>query len=144
MLLVHRRLRGLGDASSTLQLYAAARSSGAMQQILSAFPASRAAVPEVPAPPAGTQSTQFSLAAGDDPTCQCAVERVSQQYAMTSDQQAAALSQCIQNSGAFLQNARAMGVTDLSCDQPIYKKPAFWILGGVGLLAGAFVLKAVL
>lgn len=144
MLVVQRRLRGLGDANSLALLQAAGASQANLLQIAAA--AGARITPPAAAPGEATQSTQFTLTAGQDRACQCAVQKISQMVSAPAGGQAAAYAQCMQNYEAFVQTANSMGVTDLVCpeDQVWYKKPSTWIVGGVALIAGVVAVKVVL
>lgn len=146
MLVVQRRLRGLGDANTLALLQASGGGSQFLPQIAEA--AGLHLSQQVPPADAGsaTQSTQFTLTSGQDRACQCAVQRISQMVATPAGGQAAAYAQCMQNYEAFVQTANSMGITDLVCpeDQVWYKKPSTWIIGGVALIAGVVAVKVVL
>src|SRR6185503_1005122 len=120
MLVLHRRLRGLGDANALALLQAAGGGSQHLVQLAQAagvqFLAPPAGLPASDATqPTGTQSTQFTLTAGQDRACQCAVQRISQVVASDAAGQAAAYAQCMQNYEAFVQTANSAGITDLVC-----------------------------
>jgi hypothetical protein len=148
MLVVQRRLRGLGDANSLALLQAAGGGSQNLVQLAAAagLHLSQQVPPAEAADAAATQSTQFTLTSGQDRACQCAVQQISQMVSTPAGGQAAAYAQCMQNYEAFVQTANSMGVTDLVCpeDQVWYKKPSTWIIGGVALIAGVVAVKVVL
>jgi hypothetical protein len=98
-----------------------------------------------------THTAQQVLEAGPsvDATnrCNCAVAAIARQYTIDAAGQQAALTECLRDTGAFFQNARAMGVSSLECSdqQPWYKKPAVLIGGGAAVLGliliGSWALK---